>query len=95
MTDFVTIVEAKVLGLIDEVAAEKNLIREATKAASDLGSKPASAFASIKSLLRKPVAQEMRLKENNSINEFVEIWYSDATWGNLKKIKIHCGDSGL
>ena len=81
--------EAKVLGLIDEVTAEKNLIREATKAASALSAKPGSAFASIKSLLRKSVAQEMRLKEKGSINEFVEIWYSDATWENLKNIKIH------
>jgi len=80
--------EAKVLGLIDEVTAEKDLIREATAAASELGAKPASAFASIKALLRKPVAEEMWLKEKDSVNKFVEIWYSDATWDNLKNIKI-------
>ena len=63
-------------------------IREAAAAASDLGAKPAYAFASIKSLLRKPVAEKMRNKEKDSINEFVEIWYSDATWANIKNIKI-------
>ena len=81
--------EAKVLGLIDEVISEKDLIHEATKVALGIGEKPSSAFTSIKLLLRRSVAEEMRLKEKDSINGFVEIWYSDTTWENLKNIKIY------
>ncbi len=53
-----------------------------------MSSKPAPAFAGIKSLLRKPVADEMRVREEASIKEFVEIWYSDETWRNVRDIKI-------
>ena len=81
--------QAKALGMIDKVAPENELIREATKEASDLSEKPAAAFTSIKLLLRKSIAEGMRLKEKDSINEFVEIWYSNTTWENLKNIKIY------
>jgi hypothetical protein len=54
-----------------------------------LREKASPAFASIKSLVRKPVAEEMRRRESSSIREFVEIWYSDATRANLQKIKIY------
>ncbi|UCD91049.1 MAG: enoyl-CoA hydratase/isomerase family protein, partial [Desulfobacterales bacterium] len=81
--------EAKVLGLIDAITAEEDLIHEATKKAMDLGEKPGPAFTSIKLLLRKSVAEAMRLKEKDAINDFVEIWYSDTTQENLKNIKIY------
>lgn len=81
--------EAKVLGLIDEVTAEEDLIHEATKLALGLSEKPGSAFTSIKLLLRKSVAEEMQLKEKDSIKGFLEIWYSDTTWDNLENIKIY------
>jgi len=28
-------------------------------------------------------------RENDSVREFVDIWYSDNTWENLKEIKIY------
>jgi len=31
----------------------------------------------------------MRLKEKESIKEFVDIWYSDSTWEKLKDINIY------
>jgi len=80
--------EAQTLGLIDEVATEENLNQIAVKAASSLADKPAVAFAGIKLLLRKQIAEEMKRREKGSIEEFVNIWYSDTTWKNLKKIKI-------
>ncbi|UCD31042.1 MAG: hypothetical protein JSV38_09490 [Desulfobacterales bacterium] len=55
----------------------------------DLGEKPGPAFTSIKLLLRKSVAEAMRLKEKDDINDFVEIWYSDTTQENLKNIKFY------
>jgi enoyl-CoA hydratase/carnithine racemase len=81
--------EAMGLGLVQEVVTEGNLVVQAKKIASDLSSKHSPAFASIKSLLRKPVAEDMVKREKESIKEFVEIWYSEETWANLKEIKIY------
>ena len=46
------------------------------------------AFRSIKRLLRRPVLEEMQRGEEASIQEFVEIWYSEETRAELEKIKI-------
>lgn len=81
--------EAKVLGLIDESAAEDELMPTATKFAIELGDKPAPAFADVKLLLRGSVVQDMRLNEMDSIGRFVEIWYSNRTRENLKNIRIY------
>ena len=81
--------EAKDLGLVHEVSTEQNFTTAVEKAASALQAKASPAFASIKSLLRKSVAEEMRRREANSIKEFLEIWYSEETWANLQKIKIY------
>ena len=81
--------EAKVLGLIDEVTTENELMNVATSLAVDLGKKPAAAFADIKLLLRKSVGDEMKIREIDSIKRFVEIWYSESTWKKLQDIKIY------
>ena len=80
--------EAKTLRLIDEVTTVDNLMSDAMTVALDLGNKPSQAFTSIKTLLRKPIAEEIKPKEKESIKEFVDIWYSKSTWENLKNIKI-------
>ena len=80
--------EAKAIGLIDEVIAEQDLMSAAFKTASTLGSKYPPAFAGIKSLLRKTIAEDIMRRQAHSIREFVDIWYSDHTWANLKNIKI-------
>jgi len=80
--------EAKGIGLIDEVIAEQDLMGAAFKMASTLGSKYPPAFSGIKSLLRKTIAEDMMRREKESIREFVDIWYSEHTWANLKNIKI-------
>lgn len=80
--------EAKSLGLVNDAATEEDHMVVARKAASDLASKHSPAFASIKSLLRKPIADEMLRRESGSIREFAAIWYSEVTWANLKNIKI-------
>jgi len=81
--------QAKDLGLVHEASTEQNFTAAVEKAASALQEKASPAFASIKSLLRKSVAEEMRRREAGSIKEFVEIWYSEETWANLQKIKIY------
>lgn len=80
--------EARSLGLVEEAQPEEAVLDRARRVASDLASRPASAFASIKGLLRRPVVEEMRRREQESIREFVEIWYSAATWANLREIRI-------
>jgi 3,2-trans-enoyl-CoA isomerase len=80
--------EANSIGLIDEVATEHDLMDVACKMASTLGSKNPPAFAGIKSLLRKTIAEDMMRREKDSIREFVDIWYSEHTWANLQNIRI-------
>jgi enoyl-CoA hydratase/carnithine racemase len=81
--------EAQALALVDDVTTENELDATAVAAATNLGEKAPAAFASIKTLLRNPVFDEMKRREGESIREFVEIWYSDSTRENLKQIKIY------
>ncbi|HKS41975.1 MAG TPA: enoyl-CoA hydratase/isomerase family protein, partial [Blastocatellia bacterium] len=81
--------EAKSFGLVDEATTEQDLMTAARKAALDLGSKNPPVFVSVKSLLRKPVAEEILRREAESIRGFIDIWYSEATWANLQNIEIH------
>lgn len=80
--------EAKSIGLVDELATEHDLIDVALNTASGLASKYPPAFASVKSLLRKSIAEEIIRRESESITELVDIWYSEHTWANLQNIKI-------
>jgi len=80
--------EAQAIGLIAEVVAPDALLDRARAIAGELASRRPEAFASIKALLRKPVADAMAAREPASIREFVEIWYSEPTWTNLRSITI-------
>jgi Delta3-Delta2-enoyl-CoA isomerase len=81
--------EAFSLGMVQEIATEEGLMDQAKTIAADLGSKHQPAFASVKSLLRKPIAEDIVQREQASISEFVDIWYSEPTWKNLQDIKIN------
>ena len=81
--------EAHELGLIDAVVPDGQLLQAARQVAQQHAGKAPAAFRSIKSLLRKPVLEAMTAREGQSIEEFVEIWYSQETWKNLQGIKIH------
>jgi Delta3-Delta2-enoyl-CoA isomerase len=76
------------VGLIDEVVPAEQLVDEARSRARALGHGHPAAFRSIKSLLRDRVLATMRATESASIDEFVEIWYSEATRKELQKIQI-------
>ena len=80
--------DAKKMNLIDSVVSEEQLTEESIQTARTLGDKYPPAFKSVKRFLREPVADSYRPREMQSIEEFVENWYSDATWENLKKIQI-------
>jgi enoyl-CoA hydratase/carnithine racemase len=81
--------EALALGLVDRVVPEAELGAAADEAARALGSKDPAAFGSVKLLLRRPALEEMADREEASLREFVEIWYSERTWEQLQKIQIH------
>lgn len=80
--------EALALGLVDRVVSEAELLAVAREAARVHGAKEPAAFRSVKALLRGPVLEEMARREEASLREFVEIWYSEATRENLRKITI-------
>ncbi len=80
---------ASQLGMIDQVSSDEKLVADAREVASRLAAKDAAAFRSIKGLLRAPVVDEMAKREQQSIQEFVDIWYSEGTWRNLQAIRIH------
>ena len=80
--------EAMRLGLVQAVIPEEDLMVAARRIATNLASKPAAAWASIKALLRKPIAEAMMQRERKSIRELVDIWYSEPTWAKLQDIKI-------
>jgi enoyl-CoA hydratase/carnithine racemase len=77
------------MGMIDQVSSDEKLMEDAREAARRFATKDAAAFRSVKSLLRAPVADEMTRREAPSVQEFVDIWYSEGTWKNLQAIKIH------
>ena len=81
--------EAFKLGLVDQVSSENVLTEDARKVAQEFAQKDSSAFRGIKHLLRQPAAEEMIKREKDAILEFVDIWYSEQTWENLKAIKIY------
>lgn len=77
------------LGLVDQTTSVESIAEDAGRVARENAGKDARAYQSIKSLLRGPVAESMKKREAESIQEFVEIWYSPDTWKRLHDIKIH------
>jgi Delta3-Delta2-enoyl-CoA isomerase len=80
--------EALALGLVDRVVPEAELLAAAREVAGVHGAKDPAAFRSVKGLLRGPVLEEMARREEASLREFVDIWYSERTWERLREIQI-------
>jgi enoyl-CoA hydratase/carnithine racemase len=80
--------EALELGLIDRIVPGDELLQAAIEEARIFGSRDPQVFASMKKMLRGPVVEEMRRLEADSIREFVDIWYTESTREQLKKIEI-------
>ncbi len=76
------------IGLVHEVVDSARLLARADELARQLPGKNPSAFSSIKRLLRAPVAERMERREELSIDEFIEIWYSAPTRAELETITI-------
>lgn len=80
--------EALSLGLVDEVVEREELLVKAREAAEMLAKPDASAFESMKLLLKGHAIEEMRRREEASISNFVELWYSEPVRAGLEKIEI-------
>jgi 3,2-trans-enoyl-CoA isomerase len=80
--------EALLMGLVDRITTEEELDDIAYETALGYTRNDMTAFRSLKTLLRGPVAVDMQKREEESIKEFVEIWYSKSTREQLAKITI-------
>lgn len=81
--------ESETMGLVQHVVPLELLMDKAYSEARGLGEKNPEAFASMKSLLRTPIVDSMKIAEPDSIKEFVNIWYSYSVQQTLRTIKIH------
>lgn len=75
-------------GLVNEVIAADELMVRARRKAEKYGVMHGPSYASIKRLLRQPIVDSYKNLEAASIDEFIDIWYSDTLRKNLKEIKI-------
>lgn len=80
--------DALALGLVDEVCTAEELQNRVLKQARDLSARDTVAFRSVKKLLKRGVLEKIEREEKDSVSEFVEIWYSEKTRENLKKIEV-------
>lgn len=86
--DMYSVEEAHRLGLVDQVCAPEELHSAATAKAAVYASKEPGAFAHTKHLLRGRVVEGMESAEAESIDRFIELWYSDATREIIRKVEI-------
>ena len=81
--------QAKQLGLVDEVIAEEEFSTRLMSLAKEFKAKDAVAYTSLKKLLRQDILEKIDNYEMDSIKEFINIWYSESTRAQLKKIVIN------
>ena len=79
---------ALAVGLVDAVVPADELMDLALEEARVMADRSGPAFMNMRRLLRGPIAETMRSREGESIAEFVDIWYSEATREQLKQIGI-------
>jgi enoyl-CoA hydratase/carnithine racemase len=80
--------EALEMGLVDQIASREHMMNDAQIRAHLFANKDVVSFRSIKRLLRGPILDAMRAREEGSILEFANIWYSESTWKKLQEIVI-------
>jgi len=80
--------QAHEMKLIDRVVTPDELISTAHEVASAYIANDLRAFAELKKLVRGPIADEMRKREQEGNRTFTELWYTPQTRENLKEIQI-------
>ncbi len=80
--------KAQELGLVDHVCSPEDVLPEDKLAAAEWMTSDAAAFSAIKRLARGPIIERMKAAEPDSVRRFVELWYSESTREQIKKITI-------
>ncbi len=78
--------EAVAVGLVDEVCDEGQVEATALERLAELSDKEPSALAATKACLREPVRQQMRARETEHLQGFLEAWFSPATRERIQAI---------
>jgi hypothetical protein len=73
---------------VDEAPAAEGFEAAVTRAAKALADLPGEAFRITKTLLRKDARGSIDRDEENSISDFVDVWYSQETRARLAKVEI-------
>ena len=77
------------IGLVDSVTSVESLMAEAKEIADEFSQKNPDAFKTLQNLLRRPAAEYFGRSEEDSILDFIEIWYSEPTRNVLKRVVIN------
>jgi len=72
----------------DKFVPEPELAAAAQRKAEEMGRYYGPNYAALKGLLRYPIVEEWSRREEDSIQKFVEIWYSPETRAKTREIKI-------
>ncbi len=80
--------EALTIGLVDTLVPADSVLETAVRVAAEYAERNRAAFAQTKRLLREPVAAGYAPLETKSIDEFVEIWFSEQTQAQLRTVEI-------
>ncbi len=80
--------EALRLGLVDILVQAEQVADAAAAKAGELASKNPAAFASLKKMLRQAVVDDYVGKEEKSVEDWLDIWFTDEAQSLLRKVEI-------
>lgn len=80
--------EAQSMGFAERLAPEAELLDQATDLARSLSVNAGVNYASLKRLARGPIADAYRAREDQSIREWIDIWYSPEAREKTRSIQI-------
>jgi hypothetical protein len=79
-------VEARALGLIDEVVAAEQLLARACERARELAALPTAAYAQVKLGWRRPTIEAIARTSDAVAEQWLDTWFSDAAQVRLRGI---------
>jgi len=80
--------EAAALGLVDKAVPPNLLAPTVVEVSENYKAIDLRAFAAIKRLTREPILEQIQRREQQSIQRFIDLWYSPETREKLKGIQI-------
>lgn len=80
--------EAQRLGLVDQIVEASNLLLAALSRAGELAAQYGPGYVALRRLIRQPVADRWLEREDESIKEFVRIWYTQETRHKTRQVQI-------